>query len=346
MPNGGNIKRGVGVWVAGFLAFIAGINVINAVLLWSEPQYGPYGTFTPYLIGEYIGEIQVETYFWLSVALTFAFLGLAVITTFRGTPQATALRWASAKVEQNLITFRKDLLTFLQNLSATREEDGRAVKSLGRTMRTLKRDLSEGLENNRKAGEKLLKKVDTRLDSTGKDVLDTIETQGQAIRKVDRTSAKIVAALKKHKKELDGVEARLHKLEAILTPQPPKLTSRNNPEEIRGIGPRLGKELRSLGITNVGELLTANPDTVAEKAGNISSDKMMQWQTLAQLQMIPGISEKDADLLEEVGIRSRKELAGQDPVELRKKIEENGKISEDEKPTIEEVAAWIKLAKL
>ncbi len=346
MPNGGNIKRGVGVWIAGFLAFIAGINVINAVLLWSEPQYGPYGTFTPYLIGEYIGEIRVETYFWLSVVLTSAFLGIAVITAFRATPEATALRWTSAKVEQNLITFRKDLLTFLQNLSETREEDSRAVESVNRTMGTLKGDLSEGLKNNRKAGEELLKKVNTKLDSTRKDMLETTETQGQAIRKVDRKSGQIVAALKKHKKELDGVKTRLHELEAILKPQPPKLTSRNKLEEVKGIGPRLGKELRSLGITNVGELLTANPKAVAKKAGNVSPDKMMQWQTLAQLQMIPGISEKDADLLEEAGIRSRKELASQDPVELRKKIEENGKISEDEKPTVEEVATWIKLAKL
>jgi len=344
MPNGGNIKRGVAIWITGFLAFIAGINAINAVLLWSKD--GPYSPMNPYLIGEYTGEIQVETYFWLSVALTFAFLGLAAITAFRGTPEATAIRWASAKVEQNLTTFRKDLLTFLQNLSETREEESRAVKSLNRTMGTLKRDLSEGLENNRKAGEELLKKVDTKLDSTRKDMLDTIETQGRAIQKVDRTSAQIIAALKKHKEELDGVKTRLHKLEANLTPQPPKLTSKNNLEEIRGIGPRLGKELRSLGITNVGELLIANPDAVAEKTGNISSDKITQWQTVAQLQMIPGISEKDADLLEEVGIRSRKELASQDPVELRKIIEENGKISEDEKPTIEEVSTWIKLAKL
>jgi len=340
MPNGGNVKRGVAVWITGFLAFIAGINAINAVLLWSKD--GPYSPINPYLIGEYIGEIQVETYFWLSVALTFAFLGLAVITAFRGTLEVTAIRWTSAKVEQNLTTFRKDLLTFLQNLSETREEESRTVKSLNGTMRTLKRNLSEGLENNRKAGEELLKKV----DSTKKDTIDTIETQGQSIREVNRTSAQIIAALKKHKEELDDAKTRLHKLEAILTPRPPKLTSKNNLEEIKGIGPRLGNELRSLGITNVGELLTANPDVVAEKTGNISSDKMMQWQTVAQLQMIPGISEKDADLLEKVGIRNRKDLASQDPVELRKKIEENGKISEGEKPTIEEVATWIKLAKL
>lgn len=344
MPNGGNIKKGVAVWITGFLAFVAGLNAINAVLLWSRD--GRLGAVTPYLIGEYIGVLSVETYFWISVATTFVFVGLAAVSAFRGMSQDSALRWASARVEQNLVNFRKDLVTFLQNLNEKREEDSSVVESLSRTMRTLKGDVSKGLKNNLKAGEELLKNVDTKLDSTKKDVLGTIETQEQAIRKVDQNSAKSVTNLRKYKKELDEIKTRLHKLEEILTPQPPKLKSKSDLEKIKGIGPRLGKELKSLGITNVGKLLIANPDAVAKKTGNISSDKMVQWQTIAQLQMIPGISEKDADMLGEVGIRSRTELASQDPVALKRKIEENGRIPPGEKPTIEEVASWIKLARL
>jgi len=72
----------------------------------------------------------------------------------------------------------------------------------------------------------------------------------------------------------------------------------------------------------------------------------------AQLLMVPGIDQNDAELLEKVGITTPGELANQDPIELSRKIGEvakayveQGKMLEAEKPTIEEVWSWIKLAK-
>ncbi|MFB0514325.1 MAG: DUF4332 domain-containing protein, partial [Candidatus Bathyarchaeia archaeon] len=72
----------------------------------------------------------------------------------------------------------------------------------------------------------------------------------------------------------------------------------------------------------------------------------------AQLLMVPSIGEKDVTLLEELGITTRKKLANQDPINLGMKMNgilksfvEKGKISEKEKPTIEEIDSWIKSAK-
>ena len=68
--------------------------------------------------------------------------------------------------------------------------------------------------------------------------------------------------------------------------------------------------------------------------------------------MVPGIKEKELILLEEVEVTNRKELAEQDPLELGKKINsvfemcvEKGKITEAEKPTIEEIYSWVKFAR-
>jgi predicted RecB family nuclease len=68
--------------------------------------------------------------------------------------------------------------------------------------------------------------------------------------------------------------------------------------------------------------------------------------------MVPGVDENDAELLLEAGVNSRRELAAQDLVSLSRKIGEITKahieeknMSEDEKPTIEEISSWIRMAK-
>ncbi len=68
--------------------------------------------------------------------------------------------------------------------------------------------------------------------------------------------------------------------------------------------------------------------------------------------MVPGIDEKDLIILEDLDIMNRKKLADQDPIELGRRMNgilkayvEKGKISEAEKPTIEEIDFWIRSAR-
>jgi len=342
-------KRGVAIWIAGFLTFMAGLNSIHAITLWSKGDL----TMSPYLISQIIGEIPIATYFWLSITLTFIFLGLTSIAAYRTSPIENTLLNASAKLEENITKFRKDVLAFLKNLSEERGEQTLAVEEVNKTTKALKKNLSESLEDDRKAREKLLEKVDTTLISTKGDMLKTIETQEGSIRKIERTSEQSARILESHVKELAEIKARVEKIEAKLTPEPPRLTSKSNVEEVKGIGPRIANELKILGITNVMDLVTADPIVVMKKTGSISSEKVAQWQAIAQLQMIPCINEDNAELLEKAGIKSRRELADQDPVSLSKKIDEifkgqnaYGKVPKGEKPTIEEIAYWIRLAEL
>ena len=75
-------------------------------------------------------------------------------------------------------------------------------------------------------------------------------------------------------------------------------------------------------------------------------------QATAQLGIIPCVDENDAEMLVDAEVTSLRELADQDLVQLGRKIKEiastyveEGKISEDEKPTIEEISSWIRMAK-
>ncbi len=106
-----------------------------------------------------------------------------------------------------------------------------------------------------------------------------------------------------------------------------------------------------MGITSVGELITADPVAIDEKT-RVSQDMAKNLQSTAQLMMVPGVDENDAELLKEVEVFTIRELAEQDPIQLSGKIGEvaktyveQGKITESEKPTVEEVSSWVKHAK-
>jgi hypothetical protein len=91
---------------------------------------------------------------------------------------------------------------------------------------------------------------------------------------------------------------------------------------------------------------------VIAEGTEMSEETVEKLQGRAQLAMVPGIKEKELVLLEEVEVMDRKQLAEQDPLELGKKINgvfelcvEKGKITEAEKPTIEEIYSWVKFAR-
>jgi predicted RecB family nuclease len=151
--------------------------------------------------------------------------------------------------------------------------------------------------------------------------------------------------------EIASIKLKIDRVEEALTTPKPQLTSKSDPEDVRGIGPTIKDELRDMGITNVEQFILADPKMIAEKT-TISEKTAEKLQGVAQLAMVPGIRDKDLVLLEEVGVMNRKELANQDPLELGKKINavfqvcvEKGKISDVGKPTIEEIYSWVKFAK-
>lgn len=97
-------KKGVGVWISGFLAFLGILHTFDAVISYTfggtnsllklNPLYG--------LIYEMFGEIDAASYFWVSMVFTFALFGMSCAIAFHD-PVATFINKviSDAKLAEN-----------------------------------------------------------------------------------------------------------------------------------------------------------------------------------------------------------------------------------------------------
>ena len=306
------LKKVITVLILGYLTFLATLNTLHGVILWAI-NGGDY-IFEPYLLGTITGGVPVTTYFWASAAAAFIFLSLTTVVASWKPPQDSALARAFFKMEENMMVNRYKL-----------EEQGK-------TMQSIYEELFPILES---------------ISNIKKETSTESERQRRAIRNAGKQNAKTI---EKEMLKLNDIKTRLRNIEKQITPLQPKITSSDKPQKINGIGPRIGDALRAMGITSVGELITTDPTIIAVKT-SLSLETVKQLQAAAQLQMIPGVGENDVELLKDVGIFTIKELAGQDPIQLGRRIAEiaktyveQGKIDESEKPSLEEVMSWVKLA--
>ena len=82
-------KKGIAVWILGFITFLAFLNAFNAALMWT--LVGGNLEFEPYLIGQFTGRMQVTLYFWISAVTAFVFLGCTTAVAFRKPPLDPAI---------------------------------------------------------------------------------------------------------------------------------------------------------------------------------------------------------------------------------------------------------------
>jgi chromosome segregation ATPase len=248
--------------------------------------------------------------------------------------------------------------TMLRNLESAHQAHQKLLEDLQKQVGSL----DEGLRTVRIGGteqETVSKGVAVNLEEKfGPQIADIRETVAKQLVEVETAMAqqeqrqkKTAKTITKQRTEIAGIQSKLEKLESELSKPKPVLTSRSNVEQIKGIGPKRGLVLREMGITNVGDFIIADAKAVAEKMGTAEKN-VEKLQKQAQLLMVPGLNETDILLLEEVDITDRKSLAEQDPIELSKKINgifkanvEKGKVSEEDKPTIEEIDSWVKFVK-
>ena len=349
------VKRGVTVWILGFLTFLAALNSFGAIILWTR---GDLTIPKLYLIGDMVGNLSAENYLWISLTATFIFLGLTCIVAYRKQPPDPEIVKMFVKVGGNLAALRKTQEATSLELAESIEHNGKTnrsfFKKVSTTLEDSKKETFAEMEKQRKAIQKahkdVVSTVETKVGETREEMLGALKKQDTTILGVRRLNEQSAVALKEQRAELEDIRIRLEKIEEKMISPQPRLNSQDNPEEIKGIGPRFAEDLRSIGITNVGELVTADPVIVAERT-RLSPEMASQLQARARLQMIPGIDEKDAELLEEAGISSRSQIARQEPIQLSRRLgliaETNlqGSPFEGWKPTIEEVDCWIKQAK-
>ncbi len=120
---------------------------------------------------------------------------------------------------------------------------------------------------------------------------------------------------------------------------------------IKGMSPELAAKLKEQGITNTDQLLEASKTAsarraLAQKAG-VESGVLLELVNRADLARIKGIGDAYANLLEEAGVDSVKELAHRVPANLHEKLVQinTEKKAVPRPPSLDQVTTWITEAK-
>ena len=197
----------------------------------------------------------------------------------------------------------------------------------------------------------MISTIESKTVEIGEKIGLDIKKQESALIAVKNSNEQLASNLKDQQKELEEIQNKLEKIEVSVEENQAKLKSIDSPEEIKGIGPALNKELEDIGISNVGQFLITDAEFIRENT-RVSNETAKNLQTLAQLMMIPGIDSNEAEMLIEAGVKSRKQLADQELLPLSKNIgaiaklySDQGKILEEEQPTIEKISDWIRKAR-
>jgi hypothetical protein len=380
--------KGTAIWILALFSVLSGANVVNAVIMWFN--LGPVGTFTPYLIGNFIGAIPVYLYLFVSVALTAVFLGgvsYRIVNELSYADQISAIDEEVNRLESAL-QFQHELLEGVQTnmymvdeslehnskvFSTGLVEQGNALKqSFENSLKTQQNmldgvqeqvflidkklnNIGNGLSEQRGAAKEV---IGDFLESLGPQlavIKETVERQRgemeNAFAQFERKEKNSMATITEQKNELAEIRLKLEKLERSIFEPEPLIGSQNNVMDVKGIGHGKAAKLKEIGITNVGEFITAESKVVAEGMGS-SERTAEKLQGRAQLSMVPGVKKKYLFLLEGVNVRDRNSLSAQDPIELSKKINSvfeanvaKGRFSPVDKPTIEEVDSWVKFSR-
>ncbi|MCW4022490.1 MAG: DUF4332 domain-containing protein [Candidatus Bathyarchaeota archaeon] len=350
-------KRGIIVWLSAFITFLSIIASFSmAVLLLTE---GAGTVVNPYILSAIFGGLTTETYLWISLTVTFALLGLTCILIYMKQPPDPEIVKLLLKVGGNLATLRnaqeaskneivermecykKVNQTFFSKVTTDLQEKTTEMASL----------LASQSRSIKKARSDLVSAIETKTVETGEKLSADLKKQEAVLNSLKRLNEENATLLKNQLTELEAITKQLEQIEGTMVPNQAKLKSVDNPEDIKGIGPTLGKELRELGITSVGEFLNTDPVVIGDKT-RVSHEMAENLQATAQLMMVPGLDADDAELLIGCGIKSRKQLANQDLITLSRKINDisqiyiaQQKLSKENAPTIEEISAWIRMAK-
>ena len=145
------------------------------------------------------------------------------------------------------------------------------------TEETLRQDLSQNL--------------DIRMDKLRQEM----KTENGAKQNI-RAFKKLSSTVMDTKRKMDVLEKRFN--------AKPKVRINDKPQKIKGIGPQSEKKLRVIGVSTVGELITADPTTIA-LGTRLSEDKAKALQTRAKMLMIPGLDVIQIEQLERIGIAGK-----------------------------------------
>jgi predicted flap endonuclease-1-like 5' DNA nuclease len=147
------------------------------------------------------------------------------------------------------------------------------------------------------------------------------------------------------------IEGWIKEAQDIYNVKKTKTTPKETPIiDLEGIGVKYGKTLEKAGFLDVESLIGLNRDQIKElsKKTKISEKLIDKWAEHADLMRIDGIGPEYAEVINEIGIDSVKELAQRNPANTLERIEKLDKEKPDvfrRAPTLKMIEEWIEEAK-
>jgi len=320
MPANG--KNGAFTWILGASTIIGILNVFNAIIHLNLNGGGAAVQFI--ILGISLGNMNAEVYFWISSIMMLLLFTATCFSIYRGLPLEPQIMQRIAKVEENLATNSN----MIENTQI---------------------GFFRKLEDTEKLNEEAFHKVYQNFEDTRKDVADNLAKQNGILQSIEKENEKNADNVKKQSTDLTKIKKTLEEIENRNNGKS-KFTGQTKLEDFKNVPMNLASKLGRIKVTNVSELLATDSVSIAEKTGELP-ENIAHLQAQAQLLMVPGIDEKEAELLVRFGVTSRRELANQDPVQLYRGLSgiartyiDQGKMSESKIPTIEDVSQWIKQA--
>jgi hypothetical protein len=140
--------------------------------------------------------------------------------------------------------------------------------------------------------------------------------------------------------------------------QPPRATFHLAPGspvvDVPGVDALAARRLEQAGVVTVGELLTAEPDKLADvlRIRQVTAQTVREWQNTAALaSRVPGLRGQEAQILVACGIRRVDELAASPPQDLLEKVTAFATTDAGQRllagrqpPNLEQVTQWIEQA--
>ena len=335
-------KKAVSVWIMTAFVFLGILVTVHAWNLWQSTGPGSLVTFS--VLGNLVS-LEVTSYLIAASAFSLAFIGGVCYSVFRSNSLELPLYQLSKSFEEKLD----------QKCEEIQESTDQAIGKLG--LREFQ--LGEDMKNLQKQTEDVRRRLETGLDKCEKNLNSAQQKLAKIAQKTDgiEKSQKQLSELKKKLQSTASVDSSLkdihRKIGEINSTPKPYLASTDRIQLLEGkiLKKDTVRRLKTVGFSKIEDLLLKSPmEIVLTEA--MSENEAKNLQSILQLLMVPGVGHEDAMLLLKSGVNSKQELGLQDTFSLGARISkvaehylDEGKIKESEKPSLEEIASWIKWAK-
>lgn len=306
---------------------------------------GPSFMVTVFSLGGSGFQIEVIIYLVAILMATFCFFGALCHVVFRRDDVEGELFQLNRDFEDKLDEKCKEISSStretLTKLGLKEFRIKQGFKTLHKKAETFERELQKNLEDDMKSFEFVNKRLAT--------IRKKIDKLQKSLEELAPLKNKVVVINDIH----DSLQHVRRILEKVGSVPEPYLSSIYKLEVLEGRLLKKGtvKRLRSSGIVTLEDLLLKSPLEIASTKA-MSENEAKELHSIIQLLMIPGIRYEDAVLLLKSGVNSKNELALQDVLSLGARVSrtadvyvEEGVITTDERPTLEEVGSWIRWAK-